>query len=335
MNERARVALLLICSVAWLQNVRASEGPDEVPFEEGRTPPQAKPGEIWCLQTKPATYKTVTEAVEAAPSTFYSETIPARFEMRPERVMVAPETKRAVAIPAKTHTEWVNKEIKPASERQEIIAAVWECRDEAVVIKPETETVEVLPAVCKTVTEQVMSAPARTEWQKTECLDRRAERREGTQDCYMLVSIPAQFTAVTKTIVEREAQTVKHRIPAEVSTIRVNKLIKPEEIKKTVIPAEFEKVAVTVIDTPATVAWETIPARFETVQKQVEVAAATTKRIALPAKFETITKTVLDQPARMVWHRCMADCREIVTRYHSVPGCDEKSLDIWETQHHK
>jgi virulence-associated protein VagC len=331
MSKLAFSATLLACTVVWLQFASAAEGPDEVPFEEGKTPPLAKPGEVWCLQTKPATYRTITEAVETSPSTFYTETIPARFEMRPERVLVAPETKRAVTVPAKVHTEVVNKEVKPACERLEIVPAVWEWRDETVILKPESESIEVIPAVLRTVTEQVLAAPARTEWRKTDCKDRRAERHEA-EDCYMLVEVPAQFNTVTKTVVEREAQTVKHRIPAEVSSVKVRKLIKPEETKKIIIPAVTEAVTVTVIDTPATVVWETIPARFETVQKQVEVAAASTKRIAIPAKFETITKTVLDQPAHMVWHRCMADVKEVITRYHSVPGCDEKSLDIYEAQ---
>jgi hypothetical protein len=82
----------------------ADHTPDQVPFKEGAPPPAAQPGEAWCLITKPATYRTVTEQITVRPATFYMETIPARFETRQETVMVSPESKRAVVVPAKYRT---------------------------------------------------------------------------------------------------------------------------------------------------------------------------------------------------------------------------------------
>jgi hypothetical protein len=51
----ALAALFAACSIV------AADAPDEVPFQEGKEPPPCKPGEGWCLVTKPATYKIVSK----------------------------------------------------------------------------------------------------------------------------------------------------------------------------------------------------------------------------------------------------------------------------------
>src|SRR5579862_9219979 len=104
---------------------------DEIEYREGSRPPAA-PGEVWCLVTLPAQYKTVSERCMVAPASCRYETIPAEYETRTERVCSKPECKRAIEVPAEYTTETYQECVKKASCRKECIPAAYEDREERV-----------------------------------------------------------------------------------------------------------------------------------------------------------------------------------------------------------
>jgi len=327
-----RVALSAVLSVIPTQYVFAADAakpvstPDEVPFVEGAPPPDAKPGDAWCLVTVPATYKTVTEQVQIRPATFYMETVPAKYETKSEQVQIAPESKHAVVVPAKYKTEAAKQLVKEEYSTYEIVPATWQWVDETVVVKPESKQIVATAPVYKTVSEQVLVEPAKTYWKKVPCDDKSASRKETTGDCYCLCEQPAKFVTVTRQVLEKEGSTAEIPTKAETKLVKVAKKIKDAEVVKKTIPAEWSTVERWVVDVPATVTYQTIPAKFETIQKSVQVAPESKQRVDVPAKFETVSKTVLDAPGKMVWRKYKCDCKDIVKKYKEIPGTDIESL---------
>jgi hypothetical protein len=85
---------------------------------------------------------------------------------------------------------------------------------QTVCVKP-AQTIQVpVPATYQTITEQVMAAPARTEWQKVECPPMAAQ-----QECWALVTIPAVYQSVCRTVEATPATFRCETIPAEYATV--------------------------------------------------------------------------------------------------------------------
>jgi hypothetical protein len=318
------ILLLMVVGLAGFA-VRAADQ-SEVPFVQGEGPPAAaKPGEAWCLCRRPATYKTVCEQVQVAPATSYVEFIPAKWETKEETVCVQPESKRAVVVPAKYKTETFQQCVKPEHTELEVVCAQYECVDEVVNVKPECEDIVIkqdcAPSKCTTETVQV--APAYAFWKET--------GGSGCDiKCYCRCEVPAKFVTIKKWA-PSEPIIEKVKRPGCTKTIKVTKLVKDAEVRKKVIPAEVVTLTREVCEAPAEVKYEVVPAKFETIQKQVQVAPETSKKVEVPAKFETVNKQVLDQPEHMVWVKktcdCKSsDCKDVVKKYHEIPGTDEKSL---------
>jgi len=305
----------------------AVDSPDEVPFVEGQTPPQAKPGEVWCLVTRPATYKSVSEQVCTRPETFFKQTVPAKFETRDKLLEVAPAKKVLSCTPATFKTEKRTIVTQEECFTYEVVPAVYEWVETKIVVRPAYEECCVRPAEYKTVCEQILVAPARTEWRKVDCNDKNAQRSEG-KECFGLVEVPAVYQTVNKEVLVHEAERVATTVPAVEKCVRVHKKVKDAEVRKVPIAPESTCVDVTVVDVPSKVDTAIVPARSETIKEQVQVEAEKSIQVKVPAKVETVSHQVLDKPEHLVWVRTKCDCKGIVERYKSVPGCDEASLDI-------
>lgn len=302
------LALVLACGVQ-----AADATPNEVPFEEGKGPPPAKPGDGWCLVTIPAKYKTVTEQVTVQPATHYTQVAPAKYETKEETIQVAPEKKVASVVPAKFKTEKVKVKVRDEYETYEVIPAQWDWADEQVVVRAESQTLEVVPASYKTVTEQVEISPAKKYWKTGK-----------DNNCYCFCETPAKFVTVAKEVLDADVQTRNIPVPALTKAIKVRKLVKPAEVKKVTVPAEFIEIDREIVDAPATVTQSTLPARFETLRKEVQTAAEVATKVEIPAKTETVTKQVLETPAKLVWRLVKCDCGQ--ERYKEVPGTGLDSL---------
>ncbi len=83
-------------------------------------------GEIMCLVTIPAEYKTVTKRVVKVPPRTITKVIPAVTEQVEKRVMIEPPTTRKVVVPAEMRTVSVRKLVTPAEVRKIEIPAQYE-----------------------------------------------------------------------------------------------------------------------------------------------------------------------------------------------------------------
>lgn len=324
MKNGAFWSLLAVALVASFAVCAADS--EEMPFKEGEGPPAAKPGEMWCLQVKPACYKQVTEQVLIQPATFFMEVVPAKFETKEETIQVAPETKRACVVPCKFKCEKFQQLVRDECVSLEIIPAEYQTVEETVVVRAACETLSMTPATYKTVTEQILVAPARTYWKKVS--SGKVDMKDGNGECYCMCEVPAKYVTICKQVLDKEACQNKVPLTAQTKCVKVRKMVKAPEVKKNVVPAEYVTLEREVIDVPASVTYETVPAKFETIQKEVQVAPESTRKVEIPAKYETTSHSVLDRPASMVWRKgkCKCDCNEIVSKYKEIPGTDVESL---------
>lgn len=103
-------------------------------------------GEIMCLVTIPAEYKTVTKRVVKVPPRTITKVIPAVTEKVEKRVMVEPPTTRKKIVPAETRTVTIRKIVTPA----------------------EVKKIEI-PAQYETVYEEQKGGPGKMEWRPILC----------------------------------------------------------------------------------------------------------------------------------------------------------------------
>ena len=168
---------LLLCTMALIAG--AAGATDDVAYTGGAYPEHAKPGEVWCLVTTPAQFKTVSEEYMCQPATCRFEKIPAVYKTETEQVICQKESTRCYSIPAvyktesyqvekcASRTEWQNvncdgvstdaKEQKGRCVALVTIPASFETRSKQVCVTPASTRSEVIPAVYKTVEKRVCS----------------------------------------------------------------------------------------------------------------------------------------------------------------------------------
>ncbi len=105
-------------------------------------------GEIMCLVTVPATYKTISKRVLVSPASTKEVTIPAEYKTVQKRVMRTPPSTRKVIIPAEYDTIRVRKLVKPASTQTTAIPAEYETVQRRKLVGE--SRVEWRPVLCET-----------------------------------------------------------------------------------------------------------------------------------------------------------------------------------------
>jgi hypothetical protein len=269
------VCKLLVCSMAVVVSAASwsFESKPDVPYKGERYPTFAQPNEVWCLVTIKPEFKTVSEQVMVKPATCGYETIPATFENRTERVMS-----------------------KPASCRFEVIPAVYENRSEQVCATKESKRCINTPATYNTEHYDVTVSPSRTEWRKVDCVVSTNEK-ERKDDCYALVTIPAQIKTCSREVICTPASVSYETIPATFRTVNTRVMVKPEIKNRIEIPAEFCNV-----------------------EKRVCVTNESKRKFEIPAVYETREKQVCGTPERKVWR--LSDCAVPVVAAQPKGDCN-------------
>ena len=105
-------------------------------------------GEIMCLVTVPASYKTVSKRLLAAPASTQEIKLPAEYRTVSKRVMKTPPTTRKVVIPAEYRTVRVRKLVEPAKTAATPIPASYEMVSKRELVKD--GHMEWRPVLCRT-----------------------------------------------------------------------------------------------------------------------------------------------------------------------------------------
>ncbi len=125
--------------------------PEHTVWKKGSGPitkVDAATGEIMCLVTVPATYKTVAKRVLVSKATTRSVTIPAKYKTVKKRVVKAPATTRTVTIPAEYKIVKARKMVEPTKTRSIPIKAEYATITKR--IKVSEGKMDWAPVLCKT-----------------------------------------------------------------------------------------------------------------------------------------------------------------------------------------
>lgn len=216
-------------------------------------PPEARPGECYARVFIPAETKRVENKVLVKEASEKLEVIPARYEEAEEVV-----------------------EVQGEFEELEIVPAKFETRFETVIIEPEREEQVVVDAVYEEVEEKVKIRDAYTTWKKGEGPIQRYD--EATGEIMCLVTIPAEYKTVTKSVVKVPPRTITKVIPAVTERVEKRVMVEPPTTRKKIVPAESRTVTIRKLVTPAEV-----------------------KKIEIPAQYETVYEVQKGGPGKMEW----------------------------------
>lgn len=210
---------------------------------DGDLPPNAVAGKCYAKCMIPDVFETVTEQILLKEASSRLEVVPAVYETVTEQVLVKEAYRVLEVVPATFTTTTEEIMTKEAGQRLEYVAPVFETVSEQMLVSPAaTKWVQgkadrnclqddpanckvwcltEVPAQYKTVTKQVLKAPANT--------------RE--------VPIPAEYKTITKAVVQTPANTQEREIPAEYRTITKQVLRSPASTQEVAIPAEYSTVS--------------------------------------------------------------------------------------------
>ena len=230
-----RLLLALGCTALWAVGTNLMA-------QDGDLPPNAQPGKCYAKCLIPDQYDTVTEQILLKEASSRLEVVPAVYETVTEQVLVKEAYKVLEVGPATFSTTTEEIMTKEAGSRLEYIPPVFETVTEQGLVSPATtkwgagradrnclnedpEKCKVwclteVPAQYKTITKQVLKAPASS--------------RE--------IAIPAEFKTITKAVVQQPANVQEREIPAEYRTVTKSVLRSPASTREVEIPAEFSTV---------------------------------------------------------------------------------------------
>jgi hypothetical protein len=274
-------------------------------------PPNAKPGECYVNAVVPAQYEAVKERVLKKAAATRIEVAPAQIQDTEERVLVKPASKRLEAVPATFEEVEERVLVKPASKRLEVVPATLEEVEERVLVSPATQRIEPVAATFKTETERVVVRPAYTVWKRSSELTA-AERAQqkidpSAGDILCLVEVPAEYSTVTRQVIDQAATTRGVEVPAEYATVKKTVVKTPEAAREVEIPAEYATVKKTVMKTPPTTREIEVPAEYKVVTVKKVVTPAKETQVEIPAEYDEVTRQVLKAPATSQWVEILCD----------------------------
>ncbi len=280
------------------------------------------------ITTVPAAFGNSTEQVEVSPSSTSwvnggSKSIPASpaaldgiARSGVDLAGVAAGTCfREYYTPAQFKTQSQQIMVKPSSERITVVPARYETVDERVVVKEASTQVIDVPATFRTEKQQVLVEPAKKVWKQGRGLIEKIDNVTGEILC--LVEVPARYTTVDRTVLDKPASTKTVEVPAVYKTMKVQRLVQPASEQRTPVPAEFTEVTGRVKSADASFYWLkkgesssndakytgqevcliSEPAKSRTVKTQTLTTPASTRVVDIPAVFETVKVSRLVNPA--------------------------------------
>ena len=226
------------------------------PVMQSLLPPKAEAGQCFARVFVPPTYETVSQQMLKEEASQRIEIIPAKYETVTEQVMVEADSERLETIPAKYAMVDEKVLVKPATSRLITVPARYAMTSEKVLVKPAHQewkkgtgpiqrvneaTGEIMclvdvPAEYRTVTKQVLEAPATTK----------------------VVEEPAVYKTIQKRVMSQPPSTKVVTIPAKYQTVSVTKLVSPAQEKKIVIPATYQTITKQVKTSEGQMEWREI-----------------------------------------------------------------------------
>lgn len=175
---------------------------------------------------------------------------PALFRPSAEVVTVYESSTRYTTTPVQMGYGERKVKIADAYVEYEIIPAKFGEVTETVEVERERVEIETLPATYRTETKRIKVKAATQRWNPN-CAAVLATDNKPADNC--LLTVPAEYTTVTREVIDSPARTVKRVIPARTETITRKVLLEPAKVVRKEIPAVYTNVKLAKVEQPATV----------------------------------------------------------------------------------
>jgi len=200
---------------------------------------------------------------------FYEHYRPAKYETITEKILESEASQKIVITPAQYRT--VTKKIKTEDETEKLIP---------------------VPIKYKKVKEDVVIAPARSEWRKTICQDRGCNQSE----VVCLIEVPKTYKKVTKKVILEPAIAKRVAIDAHYQDIEVEEMVHPATTEVISIPPTYKRINKRVKVRDSEYFWT--DSSLASSNSRIENQCNKICLIETPAKYKNIAKRVLVSPAR-------------------------------------
>ncbi|WML85413.1 peptidoglycan-binding domain-containing protein [Thiothrix subterranea] len=175
---------------------------------------------------------------------------PALFRPGTEAVTVYESSTRYHTTPVQMGYGERKVKIADAYVEYEIIPATFGEVTETIEVERERVEIETLPATYRTETKRIKVKAATQRW-NSHCAAILIADNKPAENC--LLTVPAEYTTVTREVIDSPARTVKRVIPARTETITRKVLLEPAKVVRKEIPAVYTSVKLAKIEQPATV----------------------------------------------------------------------------------
>jgi hypothetical protein len=242
-----------------------------------------------CVQSASMAGMNITGAT--AGTCFYEHYQPEKYITTTQKILASEASERIVSIPAKYRT-YTKK------------------------IVTDSTTAKLIPVAAKykKVKENVLVAPARTEWKKTTCQDRGCNQSE----VVCLTEVPKHYKTVTKKVILKPAVAKRVSISPLYKHIEIRELVEPATIKTIPIPATYKTISKKEKVAEAKFSWSDVstrdtssrihsqcdkicltkaPAKYKHISRRVVLAPAHSQKITTPPKYTTIKIKKIIKPA--------------------------------------
>lgn len=173
---------------------------------------------------------------------------PAQFRPSSENVIVHEPSTRYTTTPLQMGYGESKVKVADAYLEYTIIPAKFGEVTETIEVERERVEIETLPATYRTETKRLKIKEATKRWNPN-CPAFLAEQGNLPENC--LLEVPAEYTNVTREVIDTPARTVKKVIPARTETITRKVLLEPAKIVRKEIPAVYTTIKIARVEQPA------------------------------------------------------------------------------------
>jgi len=272
---------------------------EEVPFIPGQPPPEARPGEAWCIYVYPAEYEIVEEEVKVRDELMNMRPIRAEYGQETEDFICAPAYSVGTVRPVQFAPRdlAIPEPVVPAHKVLRVIPAQFRDVQRVVEVFPAYMEKYWVPAQFGSEMRAFVIAPERKELRKVQCVD-------GTNiDCFTVVGQPEQTQTVEIKTLISDGYVAERPIAARTETIAIKELVRDAYVEEQLVPAQTGTYRGNIIAVESSVDIGQVPPQMGKVTRMTIIREASIVPERVPAVFQTQQRKVLKTPERPVWRK--------------------------------
>lgn len=195
--------------------------------------------------------------------------LPAQYQAATEAVTVYEGTTNYTTTPVKIGHGERKVKVADAYFEYEIIPAVFKEVTEEIEVERELVEIETIPATYRTDTKRIKIREATMRWNPACPAVVSDKQMDIPGNC--LLKVPAEYTEVTREVIDLPARTVKKIIPAKTQTVTRKVLVEPAKVVRKEIAAVYASIPLARVEEPAQLVTSRTESRTQNLPSQKKV----------------------------------------------------------------